>query len=58
VYFAHDENNDCTRGDLVRIKECRPLSKMKAFTVDEIVQKAKKSIDADTGQIHIQDNRE
>ncbi|CAH3133915.1 unnamed protein product [Porites lobata] len=58
VYFAHDENNDCTRGDLVVIKECRKLSKKKAFTVAEIVDKAPKVVDPETGQIHIQDNRE
>ncbi|KXJ18439.1 30S ribosomal protein S17 [Exaiptasia diaphana] len=58
VYFAHDENNECTRGDLVRIKECRPLSKMKNFNVEEIVQKAQKVVDTETGEVHIQDNRE
>ncbi|CAH3184715.1 unnamed protein product [Porites evermanni] len=58
VYFAHDENNDCTRGDLVVIRECRKLSKKKAFTVAEIVDKAPKVVDPETGQIHIQDNRE
>ena len=58
VYFAHDENNECTRGDLVVIKECRKLSKKKAFTVSEIVDKAPKVVDPETGQIHIQDNRE
>ena len=58
VYFAHDENNECTRGDLVVIKESRKLSKKKAFMVSEIVDKAPKVVDPVTGQIHIQDNRE
>ena len=58
VYFAHDGNNECTRGDLVIIKECRKLSKKKAFTVSEIVDRAPKVVDPETGQIHIQDTRE
>ncbi|XP_015780583.1 PREDICTED: 30S ribosomal protein S17-like [Acropora digitifera] len=58
VYFAHDETNECTRGDLVIIKECRKLSKNKAFTVSEIVERAPKVIDPETGLVHIQDNRE
>ena len=28
-YVAHDENNECSIGDLVQIQECRPLSKRK-----------------------------
>jgi len=28
-FFAHDENNDCNIGDLVKIEESRPLSKLK-----------------------------
>lgn len=37
---AHDENNECNIGDVVTIKECRPLSKTKAFTLVAIVEKA------------------
>ena len=37
---AHDENNDCTEGDLVSVSECRPISKSKAFRLVEIVEKA------------------
>jgi len=37
---AHDENNQCTEGDVVSIKECRPLSKTKSWTLVEIVTKA------------------
>ena len=39
-YMAHDEANTCNIGDLVRIVECRPLSKQKRWMVLEIVQKA------------------
>ena len=28
---AHDENNQCNEGDVVKIEECRPLSKTKSF---------------------------
>jgi len=38
---AHDENNECKIGDRVKIAECRPLSKDKAWRVIEIVEKAK-----------------
>jgi len=37
---AHDENNQCATGDVVSIKECRPLSKTKSWTLVEIVEKA------------------
>ena len=39
-YMAHDEANTCNIGDVVRIVECRPLSKQKRWMVLEIVQKA------------------
>ena len=32
-YFAHDENNECNRGDKVLIAECRPLSKNKRWAL-------------------------
>ena len=32
-YMAHDENNVCKAGDMVRIRECRPLSKRKCWEV-------------------------
>ena len=38
---AHDENNECGVGDLVRVMETRPLSKDKRWRVVEIVEKAK-----------------
>ncbi|HEU4950794.1 MAG TPA: 30S ribosomal protein S17 [Holophagaceae bacterium] len=39
-YMAHDETNACAIGDVVRIVECRPMSKQKRWAVLEIVQKA------------------
>ena len=37
---AHDEDNSCAEGDLVRISESRPLSKTKSWRVVEIVERA------------------
>ena len=37
---AHDENNEANIGDLVRIKEVRPISKQKSFTLTKVVTKA------------------
>ena len=34
-YAAHDEANQCKIGDLVRIEECRPISKRKTWMVVE-----------------------
>ncbi|MCG8685978.1 MAG: 30S ribosomal protein S17 [Desulfobacterales bacterium] len=39
-YHAHDEANQCSIGDEVKIIETRPLSKLKRFRVTEIVKKA------------------
>ena len=38
---AHDENNECGIGDIVRVMETRPLSKDKRWCVVEIIEKAK-----------------
>jgi small subunit ribosomal protein S17 len=40
-FHAHDENNECNIGDLVRIMETRPLSKLKRWRLVEILEKAK-----------------
>lgn len=37
---AHDESNQCSEGDLVKIEECRPLSKTKSFRLVEVVESA------------------
>jgi len=39
-FYAHDENNLCKEGDLVRIEETRPLSKTKRWIVREIMERA------------------
>lgn len=40
-FMAHDENNECTIGDTVRIAETRPLSKNKCWRLVQIIEKAK-----------------
>jgi len=40
-FLAHDENNDCKEGDVVRIAETRPLSKRKRWRLAEIIERAK-----------------
>lgn len=38
-FKAHDEENTCTMNDIVRIEECRPISKEKHFKLVEIVKR-------------------
>jgi len=38
---AHDENNECSIGDRVRVMETRPISKDKNWRLVSIVEKAK-----------------
>jgi small subunit ribosomal protein S17 len=37
---AHDEKGECREGDLVRIVECRPMSRTKHFRVVEVLARA------------------
>jgi small subunit ribosomal protein S17 len=39
--MAHDEKNECTIGDKVKVMETRPLSKNKCWRLVEIIEKAK-----------------
>lgn len=39
-FKAHDENNECRVGDIVRIEESRPISKDKHWVVREIIERA------------------
>jgi small subunit ribosomal protein S17 len=38
---THDEKNECSVGDIVKIEETRPLSKEKRYRLVEIIEKAK-----------------
>lgn len=39
-YKAHDEENACRAGDIVRIVESRPLSRQKRWRVEEILERS------------------
>lgn len=40
-FHAHDEKNECSIGDTVKIMESRPLSKTKKWRLVEVVEKVK-----------------
>lgn len=40
-FMAHDEKNECSIGDIVKIMETRPLSKNKCWRLVEVVEKVK-----------------
>ena len=44
-YPAHDEKNEAKKGDVVLIRETRPISKRKSFVLESIVEKARDSIE-------------
>ena len=51
-FYAHDEKNETHPGDVVRIEESRPLSKLKRWTLKEIIRKTAlvpEVADVDTG---------
>jgi small subunit ribosomal protein S17 len=39
--YAHDEENECQIGDLVKVMETRPLSRLKRWRLLKVVEKAK-----------------
>ena len=40
-FYAHDEKNECSEGDIVKIMETRPLSKLKRWRIVGIIEKVK-----------------
>ncbi|AGA34206.1 SSU ribosomal protein S17p (S11e) [Thioalkalivibrio nitratireducens DSM 14787] len=38
--YVHDEGNESRLGDTVRVRECRPLSRLKRFALVEVVSRA------------------
>ena len=40
-FKAHDENNECNIGDIVKIMQTRPLSKQKRWRLVEILERVK-----------------
>ncbi len=49
-FYAHDEEESAKVGDLVRIEEHRPLSKLKRWKLKEVVRRAVQ-IDTKTGRV-------
>lgn len=41
-YKAHDDSNECKDGDIVRIRETRPLSRTKCWVVADILGRSEK----------------
>ena len=41
-FHVHDEANSLEIGDVVQIKECRPLSKTKSWVLDKVLEAASK----------------
>lgn len=41
-YKAHDDANECKSGDIVRIRETRPLSRTKCWVVADILGRSEK----------------
>ena len=39
-FYAHDEQNSARVGDVVRIRETRPLSKLKRWSLEEIIRRS------------------
>lgn len=61
-YKAHDEHNECKTGDVVRIRQSRPLSKEKRWRVIEILREGKvpevKPIEASQADVAIEGESE
>ena len=49
-FKAHDQNNACQKGDVVRIAETRPLSKTKHWQVVEIISK-KEAVEVEPSEV-------
>jgi small subunit ribosomal protein S17 len=56
-FYAHDEQGEARVGDVVRIIECRPLSKLKRWQLKEILRKAVQ-VTTDLSALGIQAGRE
>lgn len=52
-FYAHDEQNSARLGDVVRIRETRPLSKLKRWSLEEIIRRSSLSALADTKPVAV-----
>jgi small subunit ribosomal protein S17 len=51
TYLVHDEESARMPGDVVRIEQCRPLSKRKHFTIVEVVREAERLVHPRLGKV-------
>jgi small subunit ribosomal protein S17 len=54
-FYAHDEQNSARVGDVVRIREARPLSRLKRWSLEEIVRRSSLAQIADEKAIAVAD---
>ena len=52
-FYAHDEQSSARMGDVVRIRETRPLSKLKRWSLEEIVRRSTLGQIEDTAQTEV-----
>jgi small subunit ribosomal protein S17 len=45
VCHMHDENNDSKKGDIVEIVECRPLSRLKRWSLVKVVRRGLQNVE-------------
>jgi small subunit ribosomal protein S17 len=50
-YHAHDENGEAKVGDRVEVRACRPMSKLKRWTLVRVVEKSKAAEVIDFGDV-------
>ena len=55
-FYAHDEQNSARVGDVVRIREARPLSKLKRWSLEEIVRRSSLSL-ADDKEVAVSEGK-
>ncbi|MDE3105656.1 MAG: 30S ribosomal protein S17 [Acidobacteriota bacterium] len=53
-FYAHDEQNSARVGDVVRIREARPLSKLKRWALEEIVRRSSLAQLADVQELPVE----
>ncbi len=52
-YTAHDEKNEAAEGDKVVISEVRPISKTKSFTLTQVIEKSRGSIELKEDEVEV-----
>ncbi|MGD0444197.1 MAG: 30S ribosomal protein S17 [Edaphobacter sp.] len=53
-FYAHDEQNSARVGDVVRIREARPLSKLKRWSLEEIVRRSSLALTDDKAAVAVE----